>query len=256
MNNPGSTERLYDQNYAKWTRKTKTSLSDFTARPKVFELLGDLNGKIIADLGCGEGYCSRNFIEQGASRVIGVDISEEMVAAAKKSIPSNQPEKFEFIKGDLSEKIPEKIFSADIFCSIFMFNYVSTGAMSFVLNQIKQHSLVKRPRLIFTLPHPFMPFINKVKYPFYFDSNDKNYYQSEGCEMSGSIYTIDGTELLVRNVHKTFSNIINVLAETGWVIDSLEELSVTPELIKHNPSFFSPLDGTPLHILVDAHSDG
>ena len=48
MNNIGNVEELYNANHTQWSRNEKTSLSDFTARPKVFELLGNLKGKTIA----------------------------------------------------------------------------------------------------------------------------------------------------------------------------------------------------------------
>ena len=38
------TETLYDANAGKWERRAPSSLSDFTGRPAVFELCGDVVG--------------------------------------------------------------------------------------------------------------------------------------------------------------------------------------------------------------------
>lgn len=48
----------------------------------VFELLNPVPGERILDLGCGEGSLTANIVAAGA-RVVGVDLSEEMVAAAR-----------------------------------------------------------------------------------------------------------------------------------------------------------------------------
>jgi 2-polyprenyl-3-methyl-5-hydroxy-6-metoxy-1,4-benzoquinol methylase len=44
-------------------------------------MMGDVKGKTVLDLGCGEGYYSRVFAELGA-QVTGIDFSEEIVNAA------------------------------------------------------------------------------------------------------------------------------------------------------------------------------
>lgn len=43
------------------------------------------NGKIVLDLGCGEGYLSRKLKQAGTQRVVGADVSPELIAAAKKA---------------------------------------------------------------------------------------------------------------------------------------------------------------------------
>src|SRR5687767_15331504 len=44
--------------------------------------LGPVNGQSILDLACGEGSWARKFKRMGANRVVGVDISEEMLKLA------------------------------------------------------------------------------------------------------------------------------------------------------------------------------
>jgi toxoflavin synthase len=53
-------------------------------RHVVMDLLGSLNGRTILDVACGEGFYSRQLKQAGASRVLGVDISSEMVALGQK----------------------------------------------------------------------------------------------------------------------------------------------------------------------------
>ncbi len=51
--------------------------------PSLLRLLGDVQGKHILDLACGQGYFAKAFKEKKA-HVIGVDISKELIALAEK----------------------------------------------------------------------------------------------------------------------------------------------------------------------------
>ncbi len=51
-------------------------------RYTLFEMLGDVRGKSVLDLACGEGFYSRLLRRSGAAEVTGVDISSEMIRLA------------------------------------------------------------------------------------------------------------------------------------------------------------------------------
>jgi len=51
-------------------------------------LIPPLRGKAVLDLGCGYGWHSKYAAEQGASSVLGLDLSEQMIAEARKRNPS------------------------------------------------------------------------------------------------------------------------------------------------------------------------
>lgn len=53
-----------------------------------YELLGELRGKLILDLGCGAGHHAMKFAEQGA-RVYAIDLSPGMVERAKSRVKEN-----------------------------------------------------------------------------------------------------------------------------------------------------------------------
>src|SRR5438093_11706216 len=50
----------------------------------LFTLLGDLRGKSVLDLACGEGFYTRFIKQRGAARVVGVDRSAGMIALARR----------------------------------------------------------------------------------------------------------------------------------------------------------------------------
>ena len=83
-----------------------------------------LNNLKIADIGCGEGYCSREFIKFGAKHIIGVDSSKSMIQNANKNVFKSQNETF--IHADLKRNIPKEIFKCDIiFADNFLFLKIS-----------------------------------------------------------------------------------------------------------------------------------
>jgi SAM-dependent methyltransferase len=51
--------------------------------PSFLGMVGDVSGKSVLDLACGTGFYSREFKRRGATDVFGVDISAEMIAAAR-----------------------------------------------------------------------------------------------------------------------------------------------------------------------------
>ena len=55
----------------------------FIERYTVMTLLGDLHGRTVLDMACGEGVYARQFKRAGAAEVTGVDISPAMVALAE-----------------------------------------------------------------------------------------------------------------------------------------------------------------------------
>jgi ubiquinone/menaquinone biosynthesis C-methylase UbiE len=83
LKNKNSTKTLYNRTASQWVRTEPSSLSDFTARPFVLELCQPVAGLRVLDLGCGEGYCSRELRRRGAVQVQGIDLSQSMIEAAQ-----------------------------------------------------------------------------------------------------------------------------------------------------------------------------
>ncbi|MEU6090795.1 class I SAM-dependent methyltransferase [Streptomyces sp. NPDC047085] len=73
--------------------------------PSFLGMVGDVSGKSILDLACGTGFYSREFKRRGAADVLGVDISVEMVAAARES-EQRDPLGVRYEVGDVAELRP------------------------------------------------------------------------------------------------------------------------------------------------------
>src|SRR5262245_37176102 len=86
-------------------------------------LIGDVSGKSVLDLACGNGFYTRIFKEQGASRVLGVDLSAELIALAR-GHEAAQPLGVEYRVGDGS--VLGKLGDFDIVTTAFLLNFAPT----------------------------------------------------------------------------------------------------------------------------------
>lgn len=77
-------EKKWDDASEAWADFVRTG-KDWTRlemnNPAMFEMLGDISGKKLLDLGCGEGLNTRLMAKKGAN-VVGVDFSREMIKLA------------------------------------------------------------------------------------------------------------------------------------------------------------------------------
>ena len=243
------TKKVYNENANKWLRLTPSSLSDFTARPLVFEECGELNARSVLDIGCGEGYCARELKKRGAGEYLGIDLSAQMIEAAQEQESTDQYG-IEYYACNVVEFTPNKQF--DICIAVFLFNYLTVDETQRVFNMVYK-ALKPEGQFIFTVPHPFFPFVRTGKQePFYFSSAGKNYFSDVNQKFEGEIWKRDGEPLHVQCVHKTFTNYFTCLGKAGFeTLPTVKELTVTPELMEMDHEFFSPLLNEPLHVLFN-----
>lgn len=241
------TEKVYDENAEKWLRLKPSSLSDFTARPFVFDACGEVTNRSVLDIGCGEGYCARELKRRGAGDYLGIDLSAEMIAAATAQEAKDQYG-IEYRACNITTFQPEKTY--DLCIAVFLFNYLNVNEMQQVFTMV-HNALSPNGEFVFSVPHPLFPFVQKEEMPpFYFESKDKDYFTAVNEQFEGKIWKQDGEALHVQCVHKTFSDYFNCLAAAGFTkMPMVKELTVTDELVATDATFFEPLRHQPLHVL-------
>ena len=77
----------------------------FMEQASALALIGDLKGASVIDLACGEGYYSRLFKHHGAESVLGVDLSDDMVAMARRQ-EQQQPLGIEYLCANVTALAP------------------------------------------------------------------------------------------------------------------------------------------------------
>ena len=88
------------------------------------KLLGDISGRSVLDLACGDGFYSRKIMARGAGRVVGVDISRVMIEFAEKKNKAASGS-IEYIEGDVLDK--NKYGSFDLVVASYLLNYARTA---------------------------------------------------------------------------------------------------------------------------------
>jgi SAM-dependent methyltransferase len=238
---------LYDRSAPGWKRTEPILLSDFTARPFLLSWCQPIDGKRVLDLGCGEGYFSRQLKQQGAAYVEGVDIAREMIAGAS-AAEESEPLGIHYRVSDAAEfsGMQDEVF--DLAVAVFLFNYVDQEKMTKIMKGVFR-VLRRGGRFIFSVPHPMFPFLHEELPPFHFRRNGAGYFSGRNELFEGRIWRRDGTDLPVRCVHKTIDDYFKALAEAGFVsLPSIRELHVQPKHLKMDPKFFAPLQEKPLHL--------
>lgn len=239
------TRDLYDSSAEQWVRSGQKLLSDFTARPRVLDECGSLNGLRILDLGCGEGYMTRHFLERSASEVIGIDVSEAMIRAAKKSVDDGRAK---FFVGDLRNGLPVLDGLFDLVAAVFVFNYLSDEEVRDVMSRLLPF-VAPEGRVIVTIPHPALPHFTRSRSAielFHFPAANP-YMARSGRAMEGRIQDVDGQVLEVRSIERTIESFLSAVDLKSWRITLFAELGL-PDL--GYPSRFAPLQGEPLHLLL------
>ena len=118
-------QNIYDNEefftgYQEMRNKSTTSANELIEIPQLFELIGNVEGKTILDLGCGAGGHDRKLIELGAKNVLGIDISTKMIKVAEKNKNSEKIEYKVMSMNDI-DKLNQKF---DLVISSLAIHYV------------------------------------------------------------------------------------------------------------------------------------
>ncbi|AHD02150.1 class I SAM-dependent methyltransferase [Leisingera methylohalidivorans] len=193
--------------------------------PAIQALLPELTGKGVADLGCGFGWASRWFREHGATSVLGLDLSQNMIERAK---GETEDAGIEYRVADLETlELPEAAFN--LVCSALTFHYVRDFER---LIRMIHAALAPGGNLLFTIDHPIFMAAGNPKWTQ--DEDVRKTWPVNGYSIEGERRT-DWFAKGVLKHHRTVATTINALIGAGFELDRMEEFAPTPEQIAEIP---------------------
>lgn len=209
--------------------------------PAIRALLPELTGKRVADLGCGFGWASRWFRDQGAASILGFDLSRNMIERAKADTEGSG---IDYRIADLETlDLPQGAF--DMVYSALTFHYVQDFER---LIRMIHAALVPGGDLVFTIEHPI--FMAAAHPHWMLDEDGRKTWPVNGYSFEGERRT-DWFAKGVIKQHRTLATTINTLIGAGFALRRIEEFAPTPEQIKAIPELAEEME-RPMMLLVSA----
>jgi 2-polyprenyl-3-methyl-5-hydroxy-6-metoxy-1,4-benzoquinol methylase len=113
----------YDAIAEQYKRSKLTPWRRYIEQYTFFEMLGDVRGLSVLDLACGEGFYARLLKLRGAARVVGIDLSAEMIRLARRA-EADDPLGVEYVTGDAIGFRSAETF--DVVTAAYLLNYAES----------------------------------------------------------------------------------------------------------------------------------
>jgi SAM-dependent methyltransferase len=240
-------QNIYDDEgfFAEYSRLPRSvdGLSAAPEWPALRALLPDLRGKSIVDLGCGFGWFCRWARANGAAHVLGVDVSEKMLARAR---ADTRDAAITYIRSDL-EHLELPAASFDLAYSSLAFHYIED--FGGLLRQVRR-ALVEGGHLVFSIEHPIYTAPSEPR--FVTNSSGRATWPVDAYLDEGP----RSTDWLAKGVikqHRTIATYLNTLVDTGFALSRLDEWGPTPEHLAAHPDWADDHQRPPF-LLISARS--
>jgi SAM-dependent methyltransferase len=224
------TQNIYDdpaffQGYAQLGRSVE-GLDGAAEWPALRALLPPLNGLDVLDLGCGFGWFCRWARLNGAARVVGLDVSERMLARA--AAMTNDPA-ITYARADMEQpSLPGASFG--LAYSSLALHYIEN--LPGLLANVRD-ALVPGGRLVFSVEHPI--FTAPTRPGWSMDADGRKTWPVDGYLAEGP-RTTDWLAKGVIKQHRTLGTYLNLLLRLGFTLSHIEEWGPADDQIAARPA--------------------
>jgi ubiquinone/menaquinone biosynthesis C-methylase UbiE len=221
-----SSQNIYDngeffEGYSRMRRSVE-GLAGAAEWPAMRALLPDLHGRRVLDLGCGFGWFCRWARERGAAQVVGIDVSENMLARARSATSDGA---ITYQRANMERiDLPEAAF--DLVYSSLAFHYVEdfSGLIAKVHRTLKPEGY-----LVFSIEHPIYMAGDHPEWMVNARGSrvwPVNRYFAEGPREADWL-----TKGVIKHL-RTMGTTLNVLIGQGFRLTHVEEWQPTEEQIE------------------------
>lgn len=223
--------------------------------PCISDMLPELEGKTVIDLGCGTGRFTFLLEKMRPRKIVGIDLSQKMVDCALEKA-KRQKSAACFYKGDISEMCVEEKFD---FCfASTVSHYIKDLKRLFtnIYNILNQDGIcimsVMNP--VYTAQYPIKhgdAFPNDDEWTVrYLDQNERSYVQP-WIEYNSHI-----DNYLSCSYHHTFSDYVNAIVLSGFSILEMQEPAPPEEWKEKYPNRYNAFIETPSYLIMKIKKQG
>jgi len=239
------TQNIYDnpEFFAGYSRlgRSVEGLEGAPEWPALSALLPELRGRKAVDLGCGFGWFCRWAREQGAAEVLGIDVSENMLARARADTADAA---ITYLRADMERvELPEAAF--DVAYSSLALHYIEN--LERLLANVHR-ALVPGGYLVFSAEHPI--FTAPAHPGWMVDAAGRKRWPVDSYLCEGPRRT-DWLAKGVIKQHRTLGTYLNLLLRLGFALTHVEEWGPTDEQIAARPCLAEERQ-RPMFLLVAA----
>jgi SAM-dependent methyltransferase len=239
------TQNIYDDEgfFAGYSRLPRSvqGLDGMPEWPTLRAMLPDLKGRSVVDLGCGFGWFCRWARENGAASVLGLDVSEKMLARARAETGDKT---VSYERADLEQlDLPEAAF--DLAYSALTLHYLENLD---VMLAVVHRALRPGGWLVFSAEHPI--YTAPTNPGWRIDEAGRKTWPVDNYLNEGPRST-DWLASGVIKRHRTVATYLNLLIGLGFTIMRIEEWGASAEQIAAHPEWTDE-DQRPPFLLVAA----
>ncbi|WP_342641507.1 class I SAM-dependent methyltransferase [Rhodoligotrophos ferricapiens] len=193
--------------------------------PTIETLLPEMRGLRVLDLGCGFGWFCRWARANGAAHVLGLDLSENMLARAKTETPDGA---ITYQRADLDHlELPKAAF--ELAYSSLALHYVENlGRLFATVHQ----ALVPGGQFVFSIEHPIYMAPREPRWLV--DGQGRMTWPLDSYQIEGPRRTNWLAEGVLKQ-HRTMGTTLNLLIQHGFSISHVNEWGPTDEQIAAEP---------------------
>jgi len=180
----------YNQLSDKYDQTKVSPLRIYVDKFTLLNVLGDVRGKSALDLGCGHGHYTRMVKSLGAARVVGVDISQVMIADAC-SQEQQTPLGIEYRVEDVVHL--ERIGSFDFALAVYLFPYAASRQQLSGMCRSIYRNLKPGGKLVAAFFNPTVTEAELPRYQKYGVNVTASTGLYDGAAITASLETPDGS---------------------------------------------------------------
>jgi SAM-dependent methyltransferase len=220
--------------------RSQTGLDAAPEWPALQAMLPPLQGRTVVDLGCGYGWFCRWAREEGAARLLGVDVSQLMLERAR---AMTLDPAILYLRGDL-EAFELRRHTVDLVYSSLTLHYIADLGHLFAA---MAEALVPGGELVFSAEHPV--FTAPAEPGWVLDRQGRKTWPIAGYADEGLRQVVWLGKPVVKQ-HRTIATYLDLLRRSGFALLRLVEWAPAEDQVRARPALADERERPPFLLVA------